>query len=199
MAGLNGVRSRMVAAGAWVSGPSTLMSVLGLSQNEVINCRAARWALDPLARHGIGAAMLVELAKEIGVTIDDPGACTVRVEVEQPNSRADIVISGGGSVIVIEAKVNAVEGHRQAERLEGDWPEADCLVFLTRERRSTLGELLVPKTAADPDRWRWLTWRWIAETVERFLAVSPPYEQEKTLEARQALSAWARSVGRSIS
>ena len=197
LAGMTSAHHTLVGQGLWTSGPSSIMSVLGLSHAEVVNCRAARWAFDPLARHGLGAAALAELGRHLDVSFGDPAACVVEVEVPRPNSRADIVISGGGDTVVFEAKIDAPEGDHQAARLEEDWPEAACLVFLTPRRRRS-GSSRAPRTAQDPDRWVWLTWGWIAGVIDGCLAQSAQVQESRMAEARNALAAWVRSVQRSI-
>jgi hypothetical protein len=96
------------------------MGVLDLARAEVQNCRVLRWLLDPLARHGTGALLLTDLCSHLGATLPEPALARATAEVSRAVSRADVVIEGlaGGRVIVVEAKIDAPEGDRQAHRLE---------------------------------------------------------------------------------
>jgi hypothetical protein len=186
LTGLADARSRIVAAGGWVSGPSTTMGVLELMRSEVYHCRMLRWVLDPLGRHGVGTAMIGALADEAGILITDHPSVRIAAEVPGERSRADLVLTvlDGHIPLVIEAKIDSGEGERQAERLELDWPNADRLVFLTVEG----GRL--PSTARQPARWRALSWEWVAMTTSAMLADLPAAQHAGAAPSRQVVAEW---------
>jgi hypothetical protein len=126
---------QMMDRGQWTHGPVTLLEVLDLQHSEVHHCRVLRWLLDPLAHHGLGAPFMRALSTRLDLHLSHPERARVDAEVPDSRSRADVVIrdADGSWTVVIEAKVNAAEGHRQAARLERDWPEPAQLVFLTVE------------------------------------------------------------------
>lgn len=205
IAGMNAAKDHLVAQRQWVSGPSSIMSVLGLSRNEVVNCRMVRWLLDPLGRHGIGTAMLRALGDELGVEVNRPEAATVEAEVAQPGTaelvtegitatRADLVITLPDGQIVVEAKIDAGEGRLQAARLEQHWRDA-ALVFLTVRGDSP------PSTATDRSRWQPLTWRWIADVAAAAVESvdsGHPAMDEQIRASRDAVRLWARSARRTL-
>jgi len=195
MAALTAVQDRLVRAGAWTAGPSSLLDVLGLSRAEVHNCRVLRWLLDPLARHGLGAALTAALSEHLGSPLASPHTAQIHTEVARKNSRADVVIEDleSGTTIVIEAKIDAPEGAEQGRRLEVDWPEADPLVFLT------VSGTQLPRTCADPDRWKQLSWAWIAEQANDTLAAATKPTNPRMTEARHAVAAWVAGTRRKLS
>jgi len=193
LAGMRNVQRRIVDAGDWTSGPSDLLSVLRIQHREVLNCRILRWVLDPLARHGAAPEVLGRLALELGLPLGNERAVSVDAEVAVDKARADLVLTGDGGAwtVVVEAKIDAAEGPRQAARLEEDWPEAS-LVFLTRSGTS------IPGTAGEPERWTPLSWGWFgraaAEAIEGLPAVANP----RVLEARAAVRTWATATIRRL-
>jgi hypothetical protein len=99
---------------------------------------------------------------------------------------------GANLTIVIEAKIDAAEGDRQAHRLEQDWPEAERLVFLT-----VSGER-IPATATEPDRWRPLAWVWIADQVHDLIEAAPATANPRALDARRAAADWVAEARRHL-
>jgi hypothetical protein len=194
MAAMSDARNRIVAAGGWTAGPWTLMAVLELSRAEVQNCRVLRWLLDPLARHGFGADLVSSLCNHLGLTISHPELARVSAEVTRQDTRADIVIEGldGGQVLVIEAKIDAPEGARQAERIEALWPEAELLGFLT------VGGTQLPRTATERDRWRAISWSWFATTVEHLLNERPASADPREHDAQRAAQDWVAGIRRNL-
>lgn len=184
---------RMIDRGEWSYGPVTLLEVLNLEHSEVHHCRVLRWLLDPLAHHGLGSAFIRELGNCLHLDVSQPERARIDAEEPRARSRADVVVRGAGGswMIVIEAKVNAGEGGRQAARLELDWPEPAVLVFLTRRGG------YVPVTAQVPERWRSLSWAWIIDTARSLLA-RPTSGATSEARAREALATWTRSAERSI-
>ena len=167
--GLAAARLRIVAAGGWTVGPSTLMAVLERERAEVANCRVVRWLFDPIARHGIGTAMVSALADRLEVTVAQPTLVRASAEVVRGGCRADVVLAGldAGRAIIIEAKIDAAEGERQGARLEAEFGEAERFVFLT-----IAGEHL-PSTAERRDMWRPLSWGWIADAAAHCVERTP--------------------------
>ena len=192
MHGMSTSKQALVLSGQWVSGPSSIMSVLGISRAEVVNCRMVRWLFDPLARHGLGVDMIRSLAHRLNFTVDAPELAVASVEVADGDTRADVVLSIGARTIVIEAKIDAGEQPNQAARIEAHWPDADPLIFLTS------GRSRLPHTTKDCDRWSWISWVWLADTATDHLAHKPDVADERTATARDAVRAWAYSVQRSL-
>jgi hypothetical protein len=190
--GMSASKAQLARSGQWTSGPSTLMSVLGLSRAEVINCRMVRWLFDPLARHGIGVRMIESLADHLDFAVEAPESASAEIEIAIADTRADIVLTIGSQTIVFEAKIDAAEQPRQGERIETHWPDAEPLVYLTT------GRPRIPSTAAEPERWRHLSWIWIADTTLRHLAESSDTTDTRTTTAHDAVRAWADSTRRSL-
>lgn len=191
---LEAARTRIVAAGAWTAGPATLIDVLGLTRNEVSQCRVLRWLLDPLARHGLGARLVAELADEFAIPVTAPEHARVTVEVARDDTRADIVIEGvdDGRCVVIEAKIDAGEGDRQGHRIEHQWPDASHLLYLTiRGDR-------IPRTAVDHDRWQPVSWGWFAGRVRQSLEGSVEPTDLRASDARSAAADWVATVERHL-
>jgi hypothetical protein len=187
-AGMAATQARIVDAGEWTHGPSTLMSVLGLDRAEVANCRVVGWLLDPLSPHGLGVAMLSALGQALrGDDFDRPAKASVRMEVVRPETRADVVITGPGWTVVIEAKVDAPEGDDQGAALERDWPTAKPLVFLTRSGARP------PATANDPGRWVAIRWMWFADTAARLLGQITA-NTRTAVQARHAVHEWVTAT-----
>jgi hypothetical protein len=187
-------QASIVAADGWTAGPTSLMSVLGLTRNEVANCRVVRWILDPLSRHGLGTSMVTSIGEAIGQRPSNPEQVVVEAEVTRDETRADLFLWSPADdwSVVVEAKVDAGEQWAQARRLEDNFPEANGFVFLTvgGERR--------PGTTESPERWTPMGWDWLAETALGHLAVATSTRKAERLEARLSVEAWARSLRRSL-
>jgi hypothetical protein len=194
IAAMREVQQSLVAAGRWRTGPSDLMAVLGIDQQEVLNCRMVRWLFDPLAHHRIGVPMLESLADHLNIALSSPEQATVALEVMTEETRADVVVQCDSRTIVFEAKVGAGEQSGQAARIEERWPGAD-LVFLTKEVGRT------PTTARDQHRWRSLSWTWLATEAMRHVhdtRSSSPGLDQSTNDALAAVAAWATSTERNL-
>lgn len=141
----------------WRSGGQTLLAAMGLQFNEVRLCRGLAWLLDPAGGHQLGAHVLNAFLRSLGARTVGADEVQIRVEESREDSRADVVIRAGSQVIVIEAKVLAAEGVRQADRIASQWTgEEHFLVFLTRTGQA-------PLTAVDSkDLWHLRTWRDLA-------------------------------------
>lgn len=188
--GMMDARHKIVTAGGWAAGPSTLMGVLDLQRAEVANCSIVRWLLDPLARHGIGVRMVSRLADRLGLSIAEPSTFRAAAEVVRPQSRADVVLTSASTTIVIEAKIDAPEGPTQAARLEDDWPPPASLVFLT------VSGGILPRTAQEADRWKPLSWSWIAGAALEAMEETPRPTDHRGVEAQQTVMTWISDVER---
>ncbi len=183
--------------GLWTTGPSSLLEVLGIEGDEVRNCRVARWLLDPLAWHGLGAEILgsvlhdlVRSEAEDGRALEFPSHAdaTVEVEVTRGDTRADIVVYGPGEswTVVFEAKVWSGEGPNQGAALARHWPEA-TLVFLTR-----MGQAM-----ASAGESRWIPYRWadLLDHATVALTTQPSGDHASQSAARLAVSDYLNGTG----
>jgi hypothetical protein len=190
---MRAAQQRIVDAGGWTTGPSTLIDVLGLTSNEVLHCRVLRWLLDPLARHGVGTLLVSDLLKRCELDEPQPERSRVTVEETRGQTRADIIVTTpntGG--VIIEAKVYATEGAQQGERIEAEWHDAERLVFLTIH-----GERL-PDTSASRERWLPLSWGWFAERTRIHLDATGDGSDIARQAARHAASEWTATVLRNF-
>ncbi len=184
--------------GRWTSGPTTMLEVLRQEQNEVRNCRVLSWILDPLGPHCLGADALSALLNTItvaaaaqGVSVpafDLPHQASVHVEEQRDHTRADLIIEGASWSVVIEAKINAREQHRQGERLSELWPGA-TYVFLTRRgaAMSTAGE----------EAWIRLSWADVLAAIRVALeGAEPPPAGTDVERARRAVEDYLHGARR---
>ncbi len=165
------VERRLRAEGRWTSGPRSLAEVWRLADDEVRNCRVLRWLLDPLARHGLGTAILRRFLDDVAegaaaAGIDHPPFVSpedamVSVEVTRGSTRADIVVGTSTWTVVIEAKVWASEHDDQGSGLAAEWPDATH-VFLTRTGREM--------ESAGDSVWLPYAWRQVLDHAEAALA-----------------------------
>jgi hypothetical protein len=106
------IEAQLKHAGRWVSGPASLMGVLGLRSREVQHSQVLGWLLDPYGRHGLGAALLQVFLTRAwpGETlVMDPVEVQLEVacdDIEVGTTRyVDIVVRGSGWTLVIENKI----------------------------------------------------------------------------------------------
>lgn len=150
-------QQRLELAGAWLSGPRDLLSIVGLQRWERAHSAALRWLLDPAGGHGLGARLLDRLLGRLGLAPSDPSQ-PVRVTIEEDGGTAlvDVLVRSESWTLVIEVKIDAVEQRQQAYRLWNDWhghPMAR-FVYLTPSGR--------PTTTHESDECQaaWWTVRW---------------------------------------
>jgi hypothetical protein len=111
--------------GSWVSGPSDLLSVIGLARHELIHSRIVGWLLTPTGHHGLGSRVLSAIldagwpAPEY--TQPELNDADVQWEVPCGVRRADVVIHMGETKLVIENKVDHTESDAQCEDLYEWW------------------------------------------------------------------------------
>ena len=158
------------AAGVWQTGPADLLSIVGLHRWELAHSAALAWLLDPRARHGLGGQVLNLFLEAGNLRPVDRRVVAVEVEVTRAESRADVVVVGVDWHLVVEVKVDAIEGDQQLQRLWNDWalePQVG-FVFLTRSGHRG-------RTAVTPEcqeAWSALSWSSLAKDLERLLAQS---------------------------
>jgi hypothetical protein len=153
VARLNAEMDRLRVLGQWARGPHDLLSIVGLGSWELAHSAALGWLCDPDGSHGLGAAVPAYLLRLCGGTLE-PGPVQVVLEEARDDTRADVVVRGSNWTLVIEVKVDAIEGPRQAERLHHFWQDDAGVrfIFLTRFGQP-------PKTAgASVAAWSSLSW-----------------------------------------
>ncbi len=121
----------------------SLLRPLGQNRRELQVTQALGWLLDPKGEHGFGGLLLRaflstisdkdEAARVVSSAVD--GDISVYTEFALNEScRADILITAGGSAVVVEAKIDAAEGQSQTDRYSRDFGKryAVCAyVYLT--------------------------------------------------------------------
>lgn len=112
-------QSALLADGRWLSGRPTLLSVIGVHEDEVKLCRALAWLISPDGFHRADTAFLERFLALVGVepgTLSRDELSAARVVVEESRiegretTRADIVVRVGARTILVEAKIRAGEG-----------------------------------------------------------------------------------------
>ncbi|MCW5880829.1 MAG: PD-(D/E)XK nuclease family protein [Anaerolineae bacterium] len=167
MARLSAEHDALVRDGRWVVGVDDILSIIGRSRHEAYHSAMLAWLLNPLAKHGMGAALLSRLLQRCGVE-DGPSRHRARVECEvvRGNTRADIVAFCPDVTLIVENKVDAGEQERQCDRLYehfGNEPGA-VFLYLTPDGRP-------PQTAtgAARDAWTVLRYRDLATMLAAIL------------------------------
>ncbi len=170
-------QSALRADGRWLSGRPTLLSVIGVHEDEVKLCRALAWLISPDGFHRAGTAFLERFLALVGIepaslSRDELSGAQVLVEEARfegnKETRADIVVRVGARMILVEAKIRAGEQNKQADRLARLWANGSpTLVFLTPHA----GRL--PHTAKQSQgQWLPLTWEQISQSLWPVLAES---------------------------
>ena len=170
------VMSRAKAAGGWRAGRADLLHTAGRGGDELVHSNVLSWLLSPSARHGWGPAFLVDLVKETwGVPLNGADMASVRREVHRStNTRkriADVIVTAGGTRLVIENKVYSDESKNQCEDLYRLWirpspgqpTEAREVRFVLLSRHGRM-----PWSAGEEarGRWRGLSYRWVVRWLE---------------------------------
>jgi PD-(D/E)XK nuclease superfamily len=127
----------LLASGRWISGPTTMLEIIGRTRSEAPHEKLIAWLLDPLATHGLGSAVLAALIARLeGGHVLSPEQLTrarVKTQVVRACSRPDIVVSMPRKRLVIELKIDAGEGDKQTTQQANDYaddPNAQ-FVYLT--------------------------------------------------------------------
>jgi hypothetical protein len=183
---LERLETRLISEGRWAAGPATLFAALKLVNHEIANCRVLAWLLDPLAPHGLGAAVMRSLLAHLNAVAGEPllpvgsdlGRAVIVTEETRDESRADLVVYGPGWSVVIEAKLSASEQHEQGARLARDWPDSVC-VFLTHRG--------MPMRTAGSSTWLPMTWTAMLGMVRHALEVAAEPTTAASATARAAV------------
>lgn len=96
-----------------------LFEVLALRRREYVHSNVLAWLLDPLETHGLGVSFLNGVLGKVGAPTcrdEDKLRCRIRREVSAPTSIIDISVETPGSLLIIENKIDAVEGAEQTLR-----------------------------------------------------------------------------------
>jgi len=166
--------------------------IAGLKRDEVRNSRVLAWLLAPRESHGFGDLLLSSLLAELGrrstslelPKIPDDGCC-VRIEsspLGDGRNRLDIEIDAPNLYLIIEVKIDAVEGTNQLLRY-GSLGEDRAsnrpwgIVFLTpKGNKSSTANIYMDKVIH-------LSWRDLSSVLSRSLRVqSSPGMQVRSHE-----------------
>ena len=154
--------------------------VAGLGRNEVRNSAVLTWLLNPKGSHGLGDAALKPLLEKVhlyfhGEFPNTTGKfCNVRAEMNPDGevfNRVDIEIDSENFYLVVEVKIDALEGEKQLERYgslaelqAGNRPWA--MVFLTpRGRKSETSAQYSSKVMP-------ISWAGLSQLISRSLQSS---------------------------
>ena len=125
-------------AGYWIHGRPDLLGVLGRERRETYHSTMLGWLLDPGAPTGLGTRFLRRFLVEIdpafsSITEERLESVSVQCEVGRLASRTDVVLFGDDFTVVVEVKVDAVEGPAQCLRIYRDFraDPSPRYVFLT--------------------------------------------------------------------
>jgi len=100
----------------------------GLNRDEVRNSSILAWILNPRGNHGLGSFALTAILQSLNKSLNTHVAtfpieverdCVVRTEYNPDgdiSNRVDIQIEGKSFYLIIEVKIDAVEGENQIQR-----------------------------------------------------------------------------------
>lgn len=94
-------------------------AVATLKRYEVRNSAVLAWWLDPKGTHGLEGTFLRQLLRSIGWTYPISKSCRVRVESNPDgdlSNRVDIEVDDPNFYLIIEVKIDALEGNEQIHR-----------------------------------------------------------------------------------
>src|SRR5687768_2989865 len=74
---------RLRSSGSWVTGPTSLLGVIGVRRLEEQHSRVLAWLLDPSGRHGLGIRVLETLFQRCGDGTERPDLPLARVTTEE--------------------------------------------------------------------------------------------------------------------
>jgi hypothetical protein len=129
-------------AGRWLHGRADYLGVIGKHRDELVHSRMIGWLLDPCGHHGLGTQVLSTVLEYTDLLPRDPAILArTRVSLEVPigEGRMDIVVEARGLYLVIENKVDAVEGPGQ------------CAYYLERVQHPDRRFIFLTPDGRDPD------------------------------------------------
>ena len=135
-----------------------IFAALGITRQEIIQSRFLVYLLSPREHHNQGARFLNAFLERIGVApIAESDLARVKVRPEHPAKelgRMDIIITAPELLVVIENKIDAIEGDKQQVARYQKWIERQqgytekVLVFLTPSGREP--ETAIPGHSISP-------------------------------------------------
>ncbi|MCZ4093541.1 PD-(D/E)XK nuclease family protein [Sinorhizobium psoraleae] len=114
--------SPLITAFSAIGNADDIWSVVGLERNEVRTARVLTWLLDPRGSHGARATYFKTLWQnipeqrrpfELGTVLR---ATRETVPIGDGQNRVDIEVEGDDFIVIIEVKIDAVEGLNQLSR-----------------------------------------------------------------------------------
>lgn len=194
----------LAESGAWDSGPSDMLSVLGRERDELLHSRLIAWLLVPNHHHGLGRGVLAGFLDALwpGDGLMRSGPVTAELEVPGAGidedgrlreARADIVLRGDGVTVVVENKLDAGEQPDQCERLYWAFagePGEVRWVFLTPSGR----EPVTAKSPAAIDSWRSIGYRDLRGIVDAAIADARANSSAGRATAAQYLETLTRTT-----
>lgn len=157
---LDAEETRLRRERLWFCGPRTALAAAGLLHREVPMAAVLAFLLRPDGQNRAGRRFLDAFTELVGappltdpvwVVVEESRATSASSDGEVNQTRADLVLRGAASSIVVEAKVHAGEQADQLLRLHRTWSRETnpTFVFLTTDGRTGT-------TADEP----WTTVRW---------------------------------------
>jgi hypothetical protein len=174
MLALQAREQELRANGKWLSGPSDLLSIAGVANDERMHSRIVAWLLSPTGRHALGGSLLEAIFAAGWATppIASIGSAVVLLEQVQGPRIADIVVIVGSTTLVIENKVWAPESELQTEDTYQLWSEEGRDIrFLLLSR-----EGYPPRQTTSPEAenaWRTLSYRSLLGWLEGRINAEP--------------------------
>ena len=125
--------------GLWLGGPRDFLGVIGRNRHEVTHSALVAWLLDPGMQHGLGVEFLERFLGRCfpEEQFENLGHAHCETEVARGRGRADIVVWGSDFTLVVENKVDALEGEDQCDYYYQAFNDEvrPLFVFLTPEGR----------------------------------------------------------------
>ena len=162
------------AQGVWVRGRDDFFGVLGIERKEIRHSAMIAWLLDPCAPHGLGVRFL---AKVMGSAFGDEASSAylpsaiARCEAMADLGRVDIVVEGPDLFLVIENKVDSLEGDEQCNSYYRHFRERTGAQFLFLTPKG------VPPTSATQEAakaFRSMSYRQLRQALAGALAETVP-------------------------
>lgn len=174
-------RDELISQGRWISGPSSLMAVLGRAHREVYHCRVVAWLMRSTGKHGLAErflhGFLLHCFPDEDFIVEDLRRAKVGVEEWRPGLRTDIYVTTPQLTLVVEAKTVSGEGPSQCDATYLRFKEErnPHFVFLTRD-----GTKPSSATGSASDAFRPIAWRDVARIAAEALKQAGTGEADQT-------------------